>query len=195
MMGGCVYKMKKLIGLGIVLSIFLMLAGTAYAVSPVAHATDAGGNVKDEFTQDESVYGVGQFDLYTYSCAAADEICSGEVDLYVVNDKQWTGGIGELLFDTGDGVETVAVSGICIDARRGTECKVMLPVTQIWAADTVPGKYDYVIDVDKDGVLGQDDPIDDAYITGFTVLPEFTTMGAAFILLGAGFYSLKKKKK
>ena len=186
--------MKKLTSIITLFTIVLMLANVAYAISPVAHATDSNGNVKDEFLKEESVYGLGRFDLYAYKCTYIGEQCSGEVDLYVVNDKQWTGGIGELLFDAGDGAESVAVSGICIDTRHGPECLIDLPVSQIWGADTMPGKYDFVIDVNQDGVFDQEDPVDDAYITGFTVIPEFTTVGAAIVLAGAGLYILKKRK-
>lgn len=184
--------MRKLCVLSVIL--VCLLANSVLGVSPVAHATEADGTVKDEFVPTENVYGIGQFNLYTYQCSSVNEACSGEVDLYVVNDKKWTGGIGEWLFEVGDGVETVSVSGTCI-AASGLECLIQMPVQQIWGATTTPGKYDFVIDIDQDGVLGQDDPIDDAYITGFTIIPEFTTIGAALVLAGAGLYALKKRKR
>lgn len=187
--------MKKIIVLGISLIFLLGIVGSVTAIYPWAHATDASGTVKDEFIPTENVYGIGQFDLYTYTCTTENDPCSGTVDLYVVNARQWTGGVGEILVEVGDGVETVGVSGTCLSTANGLECKIVMPVTQIWAATTTPGKYDFAIDIDKDAILGQADPIDDAYIVGFSVLPEFTTIGAALVLFGAGLYAMKKRRK
>ena len=165
----------------------LCLVSSVYAISPAAHATDSSGTVKNEFSPIEDVYGLGQFELTTYACISVGEACSGDVDLYVVNAKTWTGGIGELLIEVGDGVETTSVSGTCINSTSGLECKILMLATKIWSATTSPGDYDFAIDINQDGILGSKEPIDDALIVGFTVLPEFTTVGAALVLLGSGF--------
>lgn len=172
----------------------LSMIGSAYAISPVALATGSSGTAKDKFAPSENVYGIGRFDLVTYACSAVNESCSGNVDLYVVTDKTWVGDGTENLVEVGDGIEAKNVSGKCINAS-GLECLITLPVTRIWAADTVPGNYDFVIDVDRDGIFGQYDPIDNAIIAGFTVLPEFTTIGAALVLLGSGLYASYKRRK
>lgn len=186
--------MKKFGMLGILFLMLLGLVGSVYAISPAAHATDSSGTVKDEFAPTEDIYGIGQFDLYTYACSYAGEECSGLVNLYVVNAKMWTGGVGEELIEVGDGVETASVSGTCIDAS-GLECLVQMPATMIWAADTNHGDYDFAIDINQDGILGQREPIDDALVVGFTVLPEFTIIGISLVLLVAGAYGTLRRRK
>ena len=100
-----------------------------------------------------------------------------------------------MLVEVGDGVETTSVSGTCINATVGLECLIQLPATKIWSSTTDPGDYDFAIDINQDGILGQKEPIDDALIVGFTVLPEFTTVGTAIVLLGSGLYARFRRKK
>ena len=186
---------KKISRLSVLFLAFFSMISSVYAITPVAHATNSSGTVKNVFAPTEDVYGIGQFNLYTYACSSVGEVCSGLVHLYVVNEKTWTGGIGELLIEVGDGVETANVSGTCIKAVAGLECKILMPATKIWASTTNPGQYDFAIDINRDGVLGQRDPIDDELIIGFTVLPEFTTIGAALALIGSGLYARYKRKR
>ena len=188
--------MEKIYKLPVIFLMVFAIAGSVYAISPVALATDAGGTAKNVFPQEEDVYGIGRFGLVGYACSAVGEACSGSVDLYVVNDNTgwWIGDGSEVLVDVSDGVETVDVSGTCISAPVGLECLIQMPVEQIWAADTMPGKYDFIIDVGRDGVFNQQDPIDNAIVSGFSVLPEFTTIGAGLVLIGAGFYAWRKRK-
>ena len=196
-------KIKKVGMLGVLFLMILGLVGSAYAITPethvvpVAHVSDADKNVQNEFLPTEDVYGFGRFEEVDYTCAAVDEACSGFVDLYIVNESLdwWAGDGTEALIETGDGVETVGVSGTCIDAPKGLECFVDMPVTKVWSAVTTHGSYDFIIDVDQDAFLDQFDPIDDAIITGFTVLPEFTTIGAALVLLGSGLYARYKRRR
>ena len=189
-------KMKKIGILSFVFLMLLVMVGSVYAISPAAHATDSSGTVKNEFLPTVDVYGIGQFEETDYSCSFAGEACSGNVDLYVVNAKTWTGGIGELLIEVGDGIENTSVSGTCIQPTVGPlECLISMPATRIWVADTTPGEYDFAIDINQDGILGSKEPIDDALIVGFTVLPEFTTVGAALVLLGSGLYARFKRRR
>jgi len=197
-----VITIKKVGMLGVLFLMLLGLVGSAYAIIPaehvsaVAHVTDSDKNVKDQFLTTEDVFGFGRFEEVDYNCTAVAEACSGFVDLYVVDNNPaiWVGDGTEALVEVGDGVETLAVSGICIDAGR-FECFVDMPVTQIWSAETTHGDYDFIIDVDQDGIFDSFDPVDDAMITGFSVLPEFTTIGAALVLLGSGLYARYKRRR
>ena len=190
--------MKKISILSVVFLMLLGMIGSAYAITSVALATNSSGAAKDEFSPTDNVYGIGQFNLNTYACSAVNNPCSGLVDLYVVGHRSdWIGNGTEALVDVGDGKETINVSGKCINAS-GLECLIQLPktpATKIWAAVTTPGSYDFVIDVDRDAIFDQADPIDNAIIAGFTVLPEFTTIGAALALIGSGLYARYKRRR
>jgi len=121
------------------------------------YCTDDVGVVKEGFLPTESVYAIAQFYLYTYSCSSVGEVCGGNVDLYTVFREGWTGDVGQILFDAGAGIESVTVSDTCRDTDDSPQCKVVMPVTLIWEAETVPGEYVFVIDIDQDGLLDQGD--------------------------------------
>jgi len=185
--------MKKIGMLSFLVVMILGLAGSAYAISPVTHAADCDGTVKDVYIPTEDICQIGSFEEGDYNCTSVGEACSGFVDLYVVSNRDdWIGDGTEALVEVGDGVETLAVSGTC-DINQ--ECRIVLPATLVWSAETSPGDYDFIVDVNQDAILDSFDPVDDAAITGFSVLPEFTTIGAALVLLGSGLYARFKRRK
>ena len=106
------------------------------------------------------------------------------VDIYIVVDKAWAVGdsIGTDISD--DGVNAVSTdnSGNILTAK-------------IWTAPLTLGEYDIVFDLDQDGELDANDPVDDfTFSEGVEVVPEFTTIAlpvaAVFVLL----FILRRKK-
>jgi hypothetical protein len=135
-------------------------------------SSDVLGSVKDSFDPGESVY-------VTVPEAGLT------VSLYVVADKiAWNN--GDTLTDVSlDGVETLT-----LNAGQGTQ------IIQIWGAPLTPGKYDIVMDVDRDGVFDAElDCVDDMKITGLHVVPEVplgTIMSALSMLVAlAAFVGIK----
>ncbi|MGR3310685.1 MAG: hypothetical protein ACUZ77_07905 [Candidatus Brocadiales bacterium] len=84
-----------------------------------------------------------------------------EVDIYVVPNKRWRLGdpIGPDV--SGDGVETVTTS----DSASGK-----IPCTKIWGSPLTVGRFDIVVDVNRDGTFNAGDKIDGRSINaGFMV--------------------------
>ncbi|HUU29016.1 MAG TPA: PQQ-binding-like beta-propeller repeat protein [archaeon] len=173
--------MKSSISFFTIFLLVLFVSGSVNAQQECyIYCTDDVGVVKEEFLPTDSVYGIGQFYLYTYSCSSVGEVCSGNIDLYTVLREGWTGDVGQILFDAGAGIESVTVSGTCIDTDNGPQCKVVMPLTLIWEAETVPGEYVFVIDIDQDGLLDQGDLFVEFSIPEYIIKPFFTA--------GAGLY-------
>lgn len=111
---------------------------------PKIHSADFKGERENKFKTDESVYVIGRnFDPLT------------NVDIYVTKNRNWKkGDILSILNGTGDvssdGVETVQ-----------TTSKGKIPKTRIWGAPIVEGKFDIVVDANRDGTFNAGDAVDD----------------------------------
>jgi hypothetical protein len=116
-------------------------------ITPSGKSTDSSGNPQNEFTTSETVYASGAyFPAYTY------------VDIYVVEDREWTDG-DPIPADVSGGVETVE-----------TDADGNLLVTAVWAPTLVVGEYDLVIDANQNGYYNAGiDAVDDPNHPGFVV--------------------------
>jgi hypothetical protein len=139
-------------------------------------SSDVLGDDKNSFMPDENVY-------VTVPEAGLT------VSLYVVADKS-TWNDGDPLTDVSlDGVETLT-----LNSGQGTQ------TIQIWNAPLLPGNYDIVMDVDRDGVFDAElDCVDDMEITGFFVVPEIplgTIMGSLSMLAAfVAFVGFKRSRQ
>ena len=116
-------------------------------ITPSGKSTDSSGNPQNEFTTSETVYASGAyFPAYTY------------VDIYVVEDREWTDG-DPIPADVSGGAETVQ-----------TDADGNLLVTAVWAPTLVVGEYDLVIDANQNGYYNAGiDAVDDPNHPGFVV--------------------------
>jgi hypothetical protein len=116
-------------------------------ITPSVKSTDSSGNPRSEFTTSETVYASGAyFPAYT------------DVDIYIVEDREWTDG-DPIPADISGGVETVQ-----------TDADGNLPVTAVWAPTLVVGEYDLVIDANQNGYYNAGiDAVDDPNHPGFVV--------------------------
>jgi hypothetical protein len=116
-------------------------------ITPSGESTDSSGNPQNEFTTSETVYASGaHFSNYTY------------VDIYVVEDREWTDG-DPIPADVSGGAETVE-----------TDADGNLLVTAVWAPTLVVGEYDLVIDANRNGYYDAGvDAVDDPNHPGFVV--------------------------
>lgn len=107
------------------------------------------------------------------------------VDIYVVNDTTWNIG------------RDIPSDGIVTTVKTGSSGEI--PHTMVWAS-AKPGKYDIVVDVNRDRKYNNDDCLLDNHISvtaGFLVIPEYvigTAMGVAGFFAAFGTYRLLKRK-
>lgn len=121
-------------------------------ITPSGRSTDSSGNPMSEFTTSETVYAIGAyFPAYTY------------VDIYVVEDREWTDG-DPIPADVSGGVETVQ-----------TDADGNLLVTAVWAPTLVVGEYDLVIDANHNGY----------YNAGIDAVDDPNHPGPGFVVTGA----------
>jgi hypothetical protein len=108
------------------------------------------------------------------------------VDIYVVNDTTWRYGMDI----PSDGIVTTVL----------TLSKGEIPQTMVWKAPLTPGKYDIIVDVNRDGEYNDGDCLLDNHINvtaGFLVIPEYiigTALGTAGCFAAFGAYRLFKTK-
>jgi hypothetical protein len=118
------------------------------AVPRFGESTDSLGTTKDEYTIEEIVYATGSGFPTTE-----------DVHVHVVTDTAWSDQ-DPILPDVSGGVEAVSTDD---DGNLGPAA--------VWLPETVPGEYDMVFDVDKDGVYDEGlDVVDDPNHPGFVVL-------------------------
>lgn len=87
-----------------------------------------------------------------------------------------------------DNGDDFATTEITVTVTSPTDVNGQATVT-IQVANNANGKYHYLVKTpDSLGVWG-------AASTGTVLIPEFTTIGAALVLLGAGWYVIRKRKK
>lgn len=141
----------------------------------VCDSSDPYGAKKDTFSPGENVYANG-----------SSFPASTMVDIHVVNDTTWSGG---MQIPT-DGIVTTVL----------TDADGKIPPTLVWPAPLTPGKYDIVVDVHRDGYYQKDfDCLDDNDIqvtAGFFVIPEIllgTIFGLAGCFAALGVYRLSKR--
>lgn len=146
-------------------------------VAPTTNAfvisSDNTGTEKNVFDLNEDVY-----------CFAGNlPVNDPAVDIYIVPNKAWSVGntIGS---DVSGGIETVSTDG------SGD-----IGVTQIWTAPLTAGKYDIIVDVNQDGILDANEPVDGLTMgEGFEAIPEFPTMALPVVaVLGLMFLFQRRK--
>ncbi len=112
-------------------------------------ASDSAGAIKDAFSTGDNVY-----------ATASGLFPSSNVDIYVVEDREWSNG-DPIPADVGDGMDTT------ISDDTGNLGPVIT-----WAAPLEVGEYDLVLDVNQDGFYDPlIDLVDDPNEPGFVVLP------------------------
>jgi hypothetical protein len=126
---------------------------------------DSYGAKKDTFSPSEDVYVNGSgFEP------------SGTFDIYIVNDKT--------TWNDGDPIPP-RIAGT--EATVSSEADGRILPTIVWHHDLTPGKYDIVIDVNRNGIYNKnDDCLDDNDIqvtAGFLIIPEYV-LGAILGLAG-----------
>jgi parallel beta-helix repeat protein len=123
---------------------------------PDVTACDVNGTAKNFFRATDGVY------CYGYTLAA-----NKDVDIYIVNDGNWSAG-DAIPGDVSGGKETVTTNA------NGT-----IPITLIWMADITVGQYDIIVDVNQNGYVDGNEPIDDNLEVGFEVVPTVISTGAS----------------
>ena len=135
-------------------------------------SSDNTGTEKNVFDLNEDVY-----------CYAGNLPDNDLVNIYVVPNKAWSVGdsIGS---DVSGGVETVS-----------TDASGEIGVTQIWTALLTAGKYDIIVDVNQDGILDANEPVDGLTMgEGFEAIPEFPTIVLPMAaILGLAFIFQRRK--
>jgi hypothetical protein len=106
------------------------------------------------------------------------------VDIYVVNDTTWSGD------------REIPSDGIVTTVKTGSLGEI--PHTTVWGS-AKPGKYDIVVDVNRDGWYKRGDCLlDNVIVTaGFLVIPEYiigTALATAGCFAAFGAYRLLKPK-
>ena len=125
------------------------------ALIPDVTACDANGTAKNFFRVSDDVY------CYGYALAA-----NRSVDIYVVDDGNWSAD-DVIPGDVSGGLETVT-----------TDANGTVPLTMIWQATIPVGQYDIIVDVDQDGYVDWNEPIDDNLEVGFSAVPTVTSTDA-----------------
>ena len=136
-------------------------------------SSDGAGTEKNVFDLNENVY-----------CYAGNlPVNDPAVDIYIVPNKAWSVNdpIGS---DVSGGVETVSTDG------SGN-----IVVTQIWTAPLTAGKYDIIVDVNQNGALDANEPVDGLTMgEGFAAIPEFPTIALPIAaILGLAFIFQRRK--
>jgi len=99
---------------------------------------------------------------------------NGPVDIYIIGDGECGYGCNLAGKDVTGNVETATVSNYKLD-----------PV-KVWSPTLTVGKYDIIVDTDRDGILDWGDSINSFYTYGIEVVPELSTM----TLMGVGLVSM-----
>lgn len=156
-------------GLGAVTYLEIIPPTVSFVVS-----CDGSGTEWNTFDLSENVY-----------CYARNLPANTEVKIYVVDNKDdWK--VGDSLIDVSGGEETVT-----INSSGG-----IWPPENIWFSPLAVGKYDIIVDIDEDGFLGKDEPIDSWTATGFEAIPEFATIAIPVVaIIGLMFLFSRKRKK
>jgi len=170
--------MKKVFFLFLILSMLTVGFVNGYVHS--INTIDETGEITKEFDTSESIYINSEFIYYPDDCSAIGEVCKGDVNIYTVQSNLWTENVGEKLFERGGGIENVKIEGECKDTRFGLQCFTEIQKELVWDAPTKQGEYQVIVDVNKDGVLGQADPITSNYPQGIIIesnaINYFTTL-------------------
>lgn len=137
-------------------------------------SSNALGTEKNVFDLSENVY-----------CYAGNLPANTKVKIYVADNKDdWK--IGDSLTD---------VSGGAVPVTTNSSGGIW-PSVNIWSSPLTVGKYDIVVDMDKDGYLDEGEPIDSWTTTGFEAIPEFTTIAIPVAaILGLVFLFSRRRKK
>lgn len=105
------------------------------------------------------------------------------VDIHVVPNKAWS--VGDLIGpDVSGGVETVS-----------TDASGNIGITKIWPKKLTAGQYDIIVDLDQDGVLDANEPVDGFTMgEGFKAIPEFPTIALPILaILGLAFIFQRRR--
>ena len=154
----------------IALLVVAMGAGMAAAAWPDIGACDSNGITKTVFADADDVYVKGQgADGATYN-------------VYVMPDQtSWNGN---------ENLEANKVAKISVTVDNTEQFRQL-----IWAGtQTIPEKYDLVLDTNGNGVFDLGDDVEDGMEVGLTIVPEFATMAIPVLaLLGLVLYMRRKK--
>ena len=169
----CNMNTKNLIGTSMIALLVVALSVGMAAAADIG-PSDASGVTKIQFEDNEDVYAVGQ--------GPASTTCYVYVmdNRIVWNDNDSLAGYRERV--------TVVIDNTGMNFNPSP--------TMIWPAEeTVVGPYDLVIDTGMDGFFNSSvDDVENCRVTGFTVVPEFTTIAIPMIaLLGLVLYMRRKK--
>ena len=142
------------------------------AAEPFVVSSDNTGTEKNVFDLNEDVY-----------CYAGNLPESDPVDIYIVPNKVWSVNdpIGS---DVSGGFEIVS-----------TDVFGDIGPTLIWTPPVTTGKYDIIVDVNQDGILDANEPVDGLTMEGFEEIPEFPTLAIPIIsILCLAFFFQRRKK-
>ncbi len=155
-------------GLGAVTYLEIIPSTVSFVVS-----CDGSGTEWNTFDLSENVY-----------CYAGNLPANTEVEIYVVDNRDdWK--VGDSLTDVSGGEETVTTN-----SSGG-----IWPLENIWSSPLATGKYDIVVDIDKDGFLDQGEPIDSWATTGFEAIPEFPTIALPVIAIFGLIFLISCRKR
>jgi hypothetical protein len=173
--------MKNILLVGAVLA--LMLFSAAANATTVPDVCDSTWTVIVEAQNENGdFYPTDTFetseDVYVSGFMVGDN-----VNVYVTVDRNWS---------NNDNITAVAnVKNSKLNQNIPT------PETYIKMGSFDPGKYDVVVDRNRDGLYTKDcDAVDSATILGFQVLPELATIGllGLGIVSMTGYFALSRKK-
>ena len=142
------------------------------AAEPFVVSSDNTGTEKNVFDLNEDVY------CYAGNLPASDPT----VDIYIVPNRVWSVNdpIGS---DVSGGFETVF-----------TDVFGDIGATLIWTPPVTAGKYDIIVDVNQDGILDANEPVDGLTMEGFEEIPEFPTVVIPVVtILGLMFLFQRRK--
>jgi hypothetical protein len=130
-------------------------------LQPYVISSDSTGAEKNVFVLNEDIY-----------CHAGNLPPDQVMDIYIVPNKAWS--VGDSIgTDISDGLNTVS-----------TDSFGSIPTTKIWPAPLTAGEYDIVVDVDRDGILDVNEPVDDFTLNdGVEIIPEFPLIAIPVISL------------
>jgi len=151
-----------------------------YAVTATVESCDSLGVTQNTFDPSEDVYAVG-------SGYAPSTVAVITYPIYVVEDVTWTDGM--MIPARVPGTATTVSSDILGE---------IVP-TLAWSSPLTPGKYDIVVDVNRNGFYNEGiDALDDSDIqvtAGFFVIPEYplgTILGLIVCLAALGVFNHKR---
>jgi hypothetical protein len=175
--------MKNILYIGGIL-VLLLFAVSAYAQDISTESFNQGDECSQVFKFVIQVSKDGHHYEATNTFEASEDIYLvgfdglTKVDIYITADRNWS---------DGDAIDPYVL-------KKSNKFLSLIPLN---IGPLPPGKYDVIVDKNKNGVYNKKcDAIDGAKVMGFEVLPELATAGLVGlgIISMAGYFALQRKK-